>query len=217
MVALSITKRILIEGSISTVVMKGSLLAFSSIGCMVISRKRAPTTPASPILLNGIPLERVELFKHLGVVSSLDLSWSNHTISICAKVKRILGLLYRRYYNHVEGDVLKQLYISLVRLHLEYGYAVWAPYTLKDKRNLEQVQKFACKMVSKHWDSEYEDLLELVGLPPLENRRIYLKSCLLYKITHGLCHFPTGIFTPRQISHNFRMNSFQLCQLFARN
>jgi len=22
---------------------------------------------------------------------------------------------------------------------------------------------------------------------------------LLFKITHGLCHFPTGIFTPRQI------------------
>jgi len=37
---------------------------------MVISRKRTPTTPATPILLNGIPLERVELFRHLGVVVS---------------------------------------------------------------------------------------------------------------------------------------------------
>ena len=41
---------------------------------MVISRKRTLTTPASPILLNGIPLERIELFKHLGVVVSSDLS-----------------------------------------------------------------------------------------------------------------------------------------------
>ena len=71
-------------------------------------------------------------------------------------------------------------------------------------------------MVSICWDAGYEDLLELVGLPPLEQRRIYLKLCLLYKITHGLCHFPTGIFTPRQIPHNFRMNSFQLYQPFAR-
>ena len=110
---------------------------------MVISRKRMPTTPASPILLNGIPLERVELFKHLGLASS-DLSWSNHITFICAKAKRILCLLYRQYYNHVEGDVLKQLYTSLVRPHLEYGCAVWDPYTLKDKRNFEQVQKFAC-------------------------------------------------------------------------
>ena len=84
-------------------------LNFNISGCkyMVISRKRTPTTPASPILLNSILLERVELFKHFGVVVSSDLSWSNHITSICAKAKRILGLLYRRYYNHVEGDVLK--------------------------------------------------------------------------------------------------------------
>ena len=46
------------------------------------------------------------------IVSS-DLSWSNHISSICGKAKKILGLLYRQYYNHVEEDVLKQLYISL--------------------------------------------------------------------------------------------------------
>jgi len=66
------------------------------------------------------------------------------------------------------------------------------------------------------WDAGYEDLLELVGLPPLEQRRIYLKLCLLFKITHGLCHFPTGTFTPGQILHNFRMNSLQLYQPLAR-
>jgi len=58
--------------------------------------------------LNGMPFEKVELFKHLGLISS-DLSWSNHITSITAKAKRILGLLYRQYYNHVEGHVLKQL------------------------------------------------------------------------------------------------------------
>ena len=111
---------------------------------------------------------------------SSDLSWSNHITSIGAKAKRILGSLYRQYYNHVEGDVLKLLCSSLVRTHLEYSCAVWNPYTLKDKRNIEQVQKFACKVASKHWDAGYEDLLELVGLPPLEQRRIYLKLCLIF-------------------------------------
>ena len=83
----------------------------------------------------------------------------------------ILGLLYQQYYNHAEGDVLKQLYIPLVRPHLEYGCAVWDPYTLKDKRTLEQVQKFACKMATEHWDAGYQELLEPVGLPLLEQRR----------------------------------------------
>jgi len=77
--------------------------------------------PKFPILLNGIPLEKVELFKHLGLDISSDLSWSNYITSISAKAKRILGLLHRQYYNHVEVHVLKQLYISLVRPHLEYS------------------------------------------------------------------------------------------------
>jgi len=72
---------------------------------------------------------------------SSDLSWSNHINSICAKAKRILGLLYKQYCNHVEGDFLKLLYISLVRPHMEYGCAVWDPYILKDKRNFEQGPK----------------------------------------------------------------------------
>jgi len=76
--------------------------------------------PKFPILLNGIPYESVELFKHLGLFISSDLSWSNHITSIGAKAKRILGLLYRQYYNNVEGHVLKQLYISLVRHNCVY-------------------------------------------------------------------------------------------------
>jgi len=56
--------------------------------------------PKSPILLSGIPFERVELFKYLGLVISSDLSWSNHILTNLHRpglVKRILGLLYRQY------------------------------------------------------------------------------------------------------------------------
>ena len=73
--------------------------------------------PKSPILLNGIPFERVELFKHLGIVISSDLSWSNHITSIGAKAKRILGLLYRQYYKHVEGHVSSNNFISHLSDH----------------------------------------------------------------------------------------------------
>ena len=89
-----------------------------------------------------MPFEKVELFKHLGLVISSELSWSNHITSISAKAKRILGLLYRQYYNHVERHVLKYLTCQTTP-----GIQLC---TLKDKRNLEQVQKFACKMASKH-------------------------------------------------------------------
>ena len=39
------------------------------------------------------------------------------------KARRILGLLYRRFYGQASQDSLKQLYPSLVRPHLEYAIA----------------------------------------------------------------------------------------------
>ena len=47
--------------------------------------------------VNKVPLEQVEAFKYLGVFFSSDLSWSMHVDSICAKGKKLIGLLYRPY------------------------------------------------------------------------------------------------------------------------
>jgi len=49
----------------------------------------------------------------------------------------------------------------------------------KDKVALENVQKFACRMAAKSWDSGYEDLLDLVGLPSQECWRLETRLCLL--------------------------------------
>jgi len=58
------------------------------------------------------PLDKVETFKYLGVLLSHDLSWGKHIQSTCAKAKKILGLLYRQFYNHTHGNAMLQLYIS---------------------------------------------------------------------------------------------------------
>ena len=82
-------------------------------------------------MLNGLHLNEVECFKYLGVLLSSDLSWTPHIMSVCSKAKQILGLLYRRFYNHAEGATLMQLYLSLIRPHLEYACPVWDPHTMK--------------------------------------------------------------------------------------
>jgi len=64
-----------------------------------------------------------------------------------------------------------QLYLSLVRSHLDYAASIWSPHMKKDKTLLENVQKFALRMATRSWDSSYQDLLELVDLPTLEHRR----------------------------------------------
>ena len=88
---------------------------------------------------------------------------------------------------------MKQLYLSLIRPHLEYACQLWDPYTQNDVNKLESVQKFALKLVSHRWDAGYEELTRLVNVPMLSERRLHLKLVQVYKILHGLYDFPDDI------------------------
>ena len=89
-------------------------------------------TKSVPLYLCGSELEEVEIFKYLDVLISKNLSWSEHISEICTKAQQILGLLYRQLYNNGDPATLRQLYISLVRPHLEYASQVWDPYLQGD-------------------------------------------------------------------------------------
>ena len=188
---------------------------------MIVSRKRAPLLPEFTLMLNGQALEQVDVYKYLGVLLSRDLSWSPHVDAVCAKARKILGLLYRRFYQFCNSDVLQQLYISLVKPHLEYACHVWAPHTSKDITELENVQKIACKMATREWSGmQYEQLLSTTNLPSLERRRTEQRLCHLFNIVHKLVYFSTNVIVPREEPLNFyNLRSFNnscLYQPFAR-
>ena len=132
---------------------------------------------------------------------SSDLSWSARVSSICAKAKKIVGLLYRRFSTNVDSQSLLEMYKMLVRPHMEYAAPVWDPHLVKNITKVENVQKFALKMCLKNWDSNYQDLLDLAQMPTRQNRRLYLKLCTLHKIIHGFFYFPPGVFIPQPSRH----------------
>ena len=122
----------------------------------------------------------------------------------------MLGLLYRRFYSNVSSDSCFQLYLFLVRPLLKYASAVWSAH-VKDKDVLENIQKFACCMITRLWESGYLHLLHLVGLSSLECCRLQARLSLLYKNIHQLCHFDEGIFTlstsaTHHANHNLVVN-----------
>ena len=106
-----------------------------------------------------------------------------------------------------------QLYLSLIRPHLEYACPVWDSHTMKDKVLLE---KFALRMATKQWDSGYQELLDIMNVPSLADRRLQLKLALLYKIVHGMCYFPSDILCTLT-NYSLRTNhSLVLDQPYAR-
>ena len=50
---------------------------------------------------------------------------------------------------------------------------------MKDKVLLEDVQKFAFQMATKQWDTGYQDLLDIMNVPSLADRRLQPKLSLL--------------------------------------
>ena len=116
---------------------------------MVISQKRNSVKPHTQFTLNSSPLEQVETFKYLGILLSSDLSWSSHIDFICTKARKLIGLLYRRFYGNVDNHSLLELYSVLIRPHLEYVTPIWDLHFIKDTNKLESVQRFALKMCLK--------------------------------------------------------------------
>ena len=196
-----------------------SLLNLNPTKCkyMIITRKRRAILPPTLLTVLGNTLDKVSSFKYLGVWITKDLSWSKHVSEICFKAKKIIGLIYRQYYQHSNTDTLKQLYISSVRPHLEYAAAVWDPHLQKDINKLEKLQTFALRMCTKYWTADYDSLLTTCNLPSLKKRRLFLKLSFLYQLFNDLVIFPSYSVSHREARLNTRSaNSVRLVRLFSR-
>jgi hypothetical protein len=127
---------------------------------MLISRRRTKGNQIPVLHIHGQPLERVFEYKYLGVLLSTNLSWIPHIDKIVAKTRKILGMLYRQFYQWSDPEVLTKLYTTVVRPHLEYAAPVWSPELIKDISKLESVQKFALRVCTKQWNVPYPELME---------------------------------------------------------
>ena len=110
--------------------------------------------------------------------------------SICNKARQVLGLLYRRFCSCTNPDALKQLYLSLVRPHLEYACLIWDPHLVKDKTSWKECKNLASGLLCTSGTVTTKICLSCFKVSTLEEWRIELKLGLLFKIVHNLCHFP---------------------------
>ena len=147
---------------------------------MLITRKKACSIPPPILYVSGTPLLSVSSVRYLRVQLNSDLSWSPHISNLCAKARRLVGVLYRQFYKHVNTSTLLHLYKSFIRPHLEYCAIVWDPHLLKDIDALEKVQRFALRMCLKSWSLDHNQLYERSKVPPLANRRSNAKFCHLF-------------------------------------
>ena len=89
-------------------------------------------------------------------------------------------------FTYFDAELVKLLYVSMVRPHLEYAVSVWNPYLRKDIDKLESVQRRATRLVPKLRKKSYEYRLTRLGLTSLETRRKRGYMIQYYKTINGL-------------------------------
>ncbi len=130
-------------------------------------------------------LEVLNEEKDLGVKFDPTLTFSKHAAMVANKANRIVGVI-RRTFDFLDEEIMKLLYKSLVRPHLEYANCIWNPVHNKDIQLIEKVQRRATKSIPSLKELPYQDRLRRLGLPTLAYRRLRGDLIQVYKIMHGL-------------------------------
>lgn len=135
--------------------------------------------------INGNYLQNVIEEKDLGVLVTNDLKFSRHCREARKKALKMLGVLNRNV-NYKSKEVVKKLYCSFVRPHLEYCAQACHSSLKKDIKSLERVQRKATKMVSGLSGMTYRDRLIQLNMFSIYYRKIRGDLIEVFKIYKGI-------------------------------
>ena len=94
--------------------------------------------------------------------------------------------MIRKSFKFLNKHSVKLLYKSLVRPHLEFASSAWSPSLVRDKNELEKVQRRATKMVPELANLSNEKRSKSLGFTDLTTRRTRGDLIQIYKLMNKL-------------------------------
>ena len=176
--------------------------------CSILSVTRLVKPHQFNYRLKGHVLESTTTTKYLGINISSTLNWSHHIDKCTKKANSVLGFIRRNIKTNTM-NIKTTAFKALVRPHLEYCCSTWSPYTDKDKKKIEMVQRRAARYVTNrhHNTSSVTEMLDELGWETLECRRQKLQLTLFYKIVNNLVDIPASDYlthTPSRLCSNHK-------------
>ena len=104
------------------------------------------------------------------LILSTDLKWVSHIEKATKAAKAIIAQI-KNSFRYFDADLVRLLYVSLVRPHLEFAVPVWNPFMKKDIEKLENIQYRATRLVLNLRKKGYEFRLKKLRLTTLKIRR----------------------------------------------
>ena len=121
--------------------------------------KSNKTVTYPKLKINNVTIDRVNDFKFLGLIISLNLKWNKHINHISIKVSKVIGIMFRLR-TILPSDVLQTLYNSLIMPHFHYCLLTWGS-TIKTGHKIHLLQKKALRLIYKsHYIAHTEPIFK---------------------------------------------------------
>lgn len=142
--------------------------------------------------VNGVPLTRVSRQRDLGLMLDSTLSYNDHIFYVANKSLTVLGQVVRSAKFIFNIHVLKVLFFSLVRLHLDFLSVIYSPYYNCHKLRLERIQNRFLRFAARQLDipynfftHDYSELSSILKIPSVQSRVLKLDLQFFYNILNG--------------------------------
>ena len=120
------------------------------------------------------------------------------------KAFKRLGALRRHKFN-LDRRSLSKLYLTFIRPLLEYGDIIWDNCSIENKRNLENIQLDAARVLTGATKlCSTQKLYNDTGLELLNSCRSKHKLCQLYKMINNLTPHYLQQLLPQRVQHQSR-------------
>ena len=133
-------------------------------------------------------LEKVYVYKYLGVLLDSKLNWKEHMVNLHNKAIKRLHFLKRNMYEATESTK-KNVYQTMIRPILEYACVVWDPHVQGTCLSLERIQRQAIRFITNKYKFDecvsISEEMNRLEIPTLQNRRTKSRLIHFYKIMKG--------------------------------
>jgi len=137
-----------------------SLLGFHPDKCETMRLgSKTKNLPNSFYTINDTRLKIVNSVKDLGITFSNVPSYEEHIRNKVNKANALVGMI-RRNFEYMDKIMFKQLFVAIVRPHLEYGGAIWNPDIKNLTELIENVQRRATRLNPGMKGLSYKDRLK---------------------------------------------------------
>ena len=158
--------------------------------CAVLNYKfnDSPAT-LPPLSINDSQLSVVHKVNLLGAMLSDDLKWNLNTKQIITKCSGKLYMLSKLKAFKVSRQDLVKIWTTFIRPCTEYAAPLWhSSLSADEKIKIERLQKRALRIIMGGTYPGYENALETLNLPSLENRREDLTKKFAMNILNSTKH-----------------------------